>query len=119
GPSEIGRDTSIPITFELGLEQWAFTETLPLTSREVLGGMPVFPGSRTGGQALGSTSTRLLSRHAPARGIPMLWGRTCPAFARWMVASPAAQPSRLRTFPEILGKRGKEGPQIQMRRQPG
>src|SRR5262245_9910887 len=47
----------------------------------------------------------------------MLWGKTCPAFARWMVASPAAQPSRLRTLPEVLGKRGKEGLEIEMRRQ--
>src|SRR5262249_27396112 len=57
------------------------TETLPFTSREVLGGVPAFPGSRAGGQARGFTSTRLLGRRAPARGIPMLWGRTCPAFA--------------------------------------
>src|SRR5262249_55446468 len=92
-------------------------ETLPPQGWEVLGGAPAFPGSHAGGQALGFTSTRLLSRRAPAQGIPMLWGRTCPAFARWMVASPAAQPSRLRTLPEILGKRGKEGLQIEMRRQ--
>src|SRR5262245_29648847 len=71
-----------------------------------------FLPSRAGGQALGSTPTRRLSRRAPARGIPMLCGNACPAFARWMVASPAAQPSRLRTLPEVLGKRGKEGLQI-------
>ena len=47
----------------------------------------------------------------------MLWGRTCPAFARWMVASIAAQPSRLRTLPEVLVNRGKEGLQMQMRGQ--
>src|SRR5215467_14023616 len=87
-------------------------ETLPAKAEEFLGGAPAFPGSRTGGQALGFTSTRLLSRRAPARGIPMLWGRTCPAFARWIFASPAAQPSRLRTLPEILGKRGKAGLKI-------
>src|SRR5262245_51772528 len=70
-----------------------------------------FPRGRPGACR---TPPRLLGRRAPARGIPMLWGKTCPAFARWMVASPAAQPSRLRTFPEILGKRGKEGLQMQM-----
>jgi hypothetical protein len=47
----------------------------------------------------------------------MLWGRTCPAFAHWMMAAPAAQPSRLRTLPGSLGKRGKEGLEMQMRRQ--
>src|SRR5262249_2471882 len=47
----------------------------------------------------------------------MLWGRSCPAFARWMVASTAAQPSRLRTLPGSLGERGKEGLHIKMRRQ--
>ena len=47
----------------------------------------------------------------------MLWGKTCPAFARWMIASPAAQPSRLRTLPEVLGNRGKAGLEIEMRRQ--
>src|SRR5262249_41649986 len=60
---------------------------------------------------------RLLGKRAPARGIPMLWGKTCPAFARWMVASIAAQPSRLRTLPGLLGNRGNKGLEIQMRRQ--
>jgi len=79
--------------------------------------VPAFPGSRAGGQAPGFVPSRLLGRRAPARGIPMLWGKTCPAFARWMGASPAAQPSRLRTFPGGLGDRGKEGLEIEMRRQ--
>ena len=47
----------------------------------------------------------------------MLWGKTCPAFARWVVASIAAQPSRLRTLPGSLGNRGKEGLEIEMRSQ--
>jgi hypothetical protein len=34
---------------------------------------------------------RRLGRRAPARGMPLLWGRSSPAFARWMVASPAAR----------------------------
>ena len=36
-------------------------------------------------------SLRLLGRRALARGIPMLWGTTCPAFARWMTRSCAAR----------------------------
>ena len=93
------------------------SETLPLTSREVLGGVPTLPCFRGANTALVGRRQDFWADARLSRGIPMLWGSTFPAFARWMVASPAAQPSRLRTFPGFLGKRGKEGLQIQMRRQ--
>ena len=58
----------------------------------------------------------LLGRRAPTPGIPKERGRGCPALARWMVNSYAAQPSRLRTFPvpRVPGTRGKQICRIQI-----
>src|SRR5215467_1865042 len=95
----------------------AAPETLLAKAEEVLGGVPAFPPFPRGRPGSCWRSPRLLGRRAPARGIPLLWGRSCHAFARWMMASPAAQPSRLRTFPGSLGKRGKEGLHVEMRGQ--
>ena len=79
--------------------------------------MSAFPGSRAGGQALGFTSPRLICQTRSGTGNTHALGQVLPRIRALDDNLYRCPQARLRTLPEILGKRGMEGLEMQMRRQ--
>src|SRR5215469_8468389 len=80
------------------------SETLPTNVWEVLGGVPVFPGSRAGGRALGFTSTRLICQTRSGTGNTHALGQDLPRIRTLNGCLYCCPQARLRTLPEVLGK---------------
>src|SRR5260370_5004622 len=89
----LGHPDTCYVEYNSWQRQFILLTTPPAQAWGVLSVPSTFPagldGARTTGSGVGSL--RLSGRRAPARGIPMLRGTTCPSFARCVARSCAAR----------------------------
>src|SRR5258708_32586477 len=85
----LGHPDACYVEYNSWQRQFILLTTPPAQAWGVLSVPSTFPagldGARTTGSGVGSL--RLSGRRAPARGIPMLRGTTCPSFARCVARS--------------------------------